>query len=126
MAGTYATLLACISLTVVDGDTIKCDGQNMRLIGDGAPYVSGIDTPETGGRAKCQRERLLGKQATLRLRELINQPGTVIEDSGAVDRWKRPLVRVRLRDGRTAGAVLLSEGYAARWRPGYEPRWCEE
>nr|WP_260686673.1 hypothetical protein [Rhizobium bangladeshense] len=29
-----AGLIICASLTAVDGDTVKCDGQNMRLLGD--------------------------------------------------------------------------------------------
>lgn len=119
-----ATFIACASLTAVDGDTIKCDGTNMRIMGDGAPNKSGIDTPETAT-AKCAKERLLGKQAKLRLQELLDAPGTRVEDSNVRDRWGRPLVWVRLRNGSTAGETLLREGYAARWRPGYIPRWCE-
>ena len=38
-----ATILSCSPLVAVDGDTIKCSGQNMRLIGDGIPCRSGID-----------------------------------------------------------------------------------
>ncbi|MBT1159296.1 hypothetical protein J1C56_27340 [Aminobacter anthyllidis] len=64
-----ATLLSCSTLTVVDGDTIRCNGQNMRLIGDGVPFKTGIDTPEIG-RAKCERERMLGREAKKRLAEL--------------------------------------------------------
>ncbi|MBB3643856.1 hypothetical protein FHX14_000015 [Rhizobium sp. BK619] len=28
-----AGLIICASMTAVDGDTVKCDGQNMRLLG---------------------------------------------------------------------------------------------
>lgn len=28
-----AELILCASLTAVDSDTVKCDGQNMRLLG---------------------------------------------------------------------------------------------
>lgn len=52
-------LIICASLTVVDGDTVKCAGQNMRLLGEGVPFVSGIDTPEIGSHAKCMKERKL-------------------------------------------------------------------
>lgn len=31
-----AGLIICASLSVVDGDTVKCDGQNMRLLGEDA------------------------------------------------------------------------------------------
>lgn len=118
-----SVVLACLSLSAVDGDTIKCDGVNMRDMGPGQPNKSGYDTPELG-RAKCAKERLLGEQARLRMQELLDAPGTIVEDSGKRDRHGRPLVWVKLRSGRTAGEVLLSEGYAARWKPGYRARWC--
>ncbi|ANL58565.1 hypothetical protein AMC85_CH01148 [Rhizobium phaseoli] len=44
-----AGLIFCASLTAVDGDTVKCDGQNMRLLGEGVPFVSGIDTSRRAG-----------------------------------------------------------------------------
>lgn len=46
-----AGVILCASLTAVDGDTVKCDGQNMRLLGEGVPLVSGIDTPDRQGQA---------------------------------------------------------------------------
>lgn len=63
-----AGLIICTSLTVVDGDTVKCDGQNMRLLGEGVPFVSGIDTPEIGSHAKCIKERKLALIAKRRLK----------------------------------------------------------
>lgn len=59
-----ATLISCLSLSAVDGDTIKCNGQNMRIMGPGAPFKSGIDTPETHN-AKCLQGKTLGKQTKL-------------------------------------------------------------
>ena len=49
----FGTIITCAALMAVDGDTIKCDGQNMRPMGDGAPYVSGFDTPELSRNADC-------------------------------------------------------------------------
>ena len=117
-------IITCTSLIAVDGDTIRCNGERMRLLGDGTPHVSGIDAPETRG-ARCGREKLLGQQAKRRLAELIAVRGIRIEDSGKRDSFRRPLVRIRLPDGRTAGAVLISEGIAAEWRPGKKINWCE-
>ena len=115
--------IACADLRIVDGDTIKCGGQNMRMLGDGEPYVSGVDAPEIG-RAKCDQERKLGKDAKKRLTQLLQVPGVKIEDSRAVDRSGRPLVRVRLQNGKTAGQTLIVEGYAVVWTPGYKRMWC--
>jgi endonuclease YncB( thermonuclease family) len=117
-------ILACAMLLAVDGDTIKCDGVNMRDMGPGAPFVSGYDTPELT-RPKCQQELELGRAAKARMQELLDQPGVRVVDSGKRDRYGRPLVWVRLGSGRTAGEVLIREGLAVRWTPDYEARWCE-
>ena len=47
---------------VIDGDTIRLDGETFRLIG--------FDTPETY-RARCPAERDLGNRAMIRLRQLV-------------------------------------------------------
>lgn len=119
-----AAVLSCSSLVAVDGDTIRCGTERMRDMGPGAPNKSGYDAPEIG-RADCPQEKLLGEQAKLRLQELLDQPGTIVEDSGKRDRYGRPLVWVRMRNGTTAGEVLISEGYAARWEPGRHISWCD-
>lgn len=121
-----ATILSCSPLVAVDGDSIRCSGVTMRLIGDGVPFKTGIDTPETGGRAKCERERILAKAAKARLAELLTDPGLRIEDTGHRDKTsqRRPLVRVRLSDGRLAENILLAEGHAIIWRPNVKRPWC--
>ena len=118
--------VACASLVVIDGDTIKCDGQNMRLLGGGVPFKSGVDAPEMGSRAKCDYERDLALKAKARLKELLLDGVPRIEDSGARDRTqsRRPLVNIYLPDGREAGQVLMSEGLAREWRPKHRIDWC--
>jgi micrococcal nuclease len=119
-----ATVISCLQLSAVDGDTIKCNGQNMRIMGDGRPFKSGVDAPEIG-KAACAKERLLGEQAKTRLSELLQVEGMKVIDSGEHDRFKRPLIWVRLPNGQTAGATLISEGYAVRWKPGSNYSWCD-
>ena len=117
-------LITCIALSVVDGDTVKCDGQNLRPIGDGAPYVDGFDTPELGWRAGCLAEQMLARLAKRRMGELIQTPGLAVEDTGQTDQYKRPLVVLRLPDGSTIGQQLIDEGYAAKWLPTKKVNWC--
>ena len=105
-------ILACALLLAVDGDTIKCDGINMRDMGPGQPFKSGYDTPELG-KAKCPEERTAGRRAKARMQQLLNQLGVRVVDSGKRDSYGRPLVWVLLPSGETAGDVLLREGYAA-------------
>jgi micrococcal nuclease len=89
----------------------------MRPMGDGAPYVSGFDTPEIGRYADCAKEAQLGFAAAVRMAELLETPGLVIEDSGELDPFDRPLIVMRLPDGSTVGQTLIDEGHAVEWRP---------
>ncbi|MGO6855723.1 hypothetical protein U8Q06_27225 (plasmid) [Rhizobium beringeri] len=56
-------------LTVGDGDTVKCDGENMRLLVEGASFVSGIDTPQT--HAKSIKKGKLALVAKERPKDLL-------------------------------------------------------
>ena len=57
--------------------------------------------------------------------QLLQTPELVIEDSGEVDRFGRPLVGLRLPDGSTIGAHMISEGLVRVWVPGYHGDWCK-
>ena len=119
-------LLVCASLTAVDGDTVKCDRQSLRPMGDGAPFVSGFDTPEVGRWSHCPEENHMGLLAAARMSELLQTPGLVVENSGERDRHGRLLVVLRLPDGSTVGQRLIDEGYAVIWTQDYTSRWCDE
>ena len=45
-------ILACTALVAIDGDTVACDRALLRLLGDGTPFVSGVDAPELGAGAR--------------------------------------------------------------------------
>ena len=99
-----AVLMTCASLMAIDGDTVKCDGQNLRPMGDGAPDVSGFDAPEIYGRSDCPAEALLGARAMVRFAELIATPGLRVEYSGELDatpgRWSPCACRTARRSAR--------------------------
>jgi len=54
-----AELIACATLTAIDGDTPSAMGKTCDCWGEGVPFVSGMDTPEIGSHAKCLKERKL-------------------------------------------------------------------
>lgn len=120
------TVLICASLLAVDGDTVKCDGENMRLLGQGVPFVSGIDTPEVGSRAKCDKERKLALLAKYRLKDLLKGGDLVIVYSGARDKTqtRRKLIDIYDADGNELGQELLKEGFARPWSPDHKINWC--
>jgi hypothetical protein len=100
---------------VIDGDTVRVDGERIRL--------ADIDTPEIGG-AQCGAERRLGERAKRRLIELLNDGSFTVARTGARDRdsYGRPL-RVLARGGRSLGDTLIDEGLARPWR-GARQSWC--
>ncbi|OCJ59468.1 thermonuclease family protein [Agrobacterium tumefaciens] len=100
---------------VVDGDTFWNNGVKIR--------VADIDAPEIGT-PRCASEKAVGDRATRRLLELVNAgPFEMQSWSGRdEDRYGRKL-RVLVRNGRSLGDVLVSEGLARTWTGKRQP-WC--
>ncbi len=119
-----AGFIICASLIAVDGDTIKCNGENMRIMGAGQPFASGVDTPEIRG--KCEAEKDLAQRAKRRTSELLKTPGLRVEFSGERDatRTHRPLIWLRMPGNITVGEVLMREGLARKWLPHQKIDWC--
>lgn len=99
---------------VIDGDTFRYRGEKIR--------IADIDTPEIHP-PRCDYEARLGNQAKQRLLALLNQ-GTIelASISRDKDRYGRKL-RIVMRDGRSLGNVMVSEGVARTWIGRREP-WC--
>jgi endonuclease YncB( thermonuclease family) len=105
-------------IRVVDGDTVDHGFWRWRL--------EGFDAPETGSRARCHEERVLGQSAKLRLAEAVGDGKAVLVPVGPVwrvDRYGRRLGRLAI-DGRDAGDILTAEGLARPYDRGQRPAWC--
>jgi micrococcal nuclease len=101
---------------VIDGDTFYLGDQSIR--------IADIDAPETH-QPECYEERRLGTRATNRLRVLLNAGPFELRPIGRdEDRYGRKLRGV-LRDGRSLGDALVSEGLARTWT-GRRMPWCDE
>lgn len=99
---------------VVDGDTFWNEGIKIR--------VADIDAPETHP-PRCEREADLGRRATLRLQELLNQgPFELQTIDRDKDRYGR-ILRIATRGGQSLGMQLVNEGLARKWIGHREP-WC--
>ena len=102
------------AVTVVDGDTLRVDDINAR--------ISNLDTPERGGRAECDAEKMLAAIASHRAEILVKGPTIVVWPEGRADRYQRPLVRVTV-DGKDWAAILIGENLAVPWA-GRQHDWC--
>ena len=100
---------------VVDGDTLWINGEKVRVADIDAPEIS---TP------KCPSELALGNRATRRLIELVDEGPFQLQSwpGRDTDRYGRKL-RVLVRDGRSLGDRLVSEGLVRTWSGRREP-WC--
>jgi endonuclease YncB( thermonuclease family) len=96
----------------VDGDTLDCAGERVRL--------AGLDTPERNG--ACAEERALADAATRRMRGLIAD-GVALERRG-VDRYGRTLAVARDAAGRDVAQVMIGEGLARTYAGGRRAPWC--
>lgn len=99
---------------VVDGDTFWLRGDKIR--------VADIDTPEVSS-PRCDAELQLGRRATDRMQQLLNQGPFALEPiDRAEDRYGRKLFRVT-RGGESLGSALVGEGLAV-WFGNGRPDWC--
>jgi len=117
-------------IEVVDGGTVRLDGQSYRLIG--------LDTPESGARAKCAAEREKAAAAARRLREIVAGGGIRFDrvacncpanTEGTEQCNYGRLCGVLTASGRDVGQTLIGEGLARSYNCGawYCPPkkpWC--
>lgn len=104
---------ACLAITVHDGDTIRCDGEKVR--------IQNIDAPEMPGSPKCRDRRRAGwcdydlaARSRDALKAFLTGAPVTIQRSG-VDRYGRTLATLSV-NGRDAGAYLVALGLAKWWR----------
>ncbi|WP_311044429.1 thermonuclease family protein [Rhizobium bangladeshense] len=100
---------------IVDGDTLWSNGVKIR--------IADIDTPEVS-EPRCAAEKALGDRATARLLELVNAGPFQMQawPGRDEDKYGRKL-RVLVRNGRSLGDILVSEGLARTWTGRRQP-WC--
>jgi endonuclease YncB( thermonuclease family) len=114
---------------VLDGDTIQIKVPDMRIpeLNSLKVRVPGIDTPETGHRAKCRDEHDKAVRATALTTKLLADNGdTIIIDEISWDKYGgRINAEVHLGDGTKLADKLIEEGLARPYDGrGQRPSWC--
>lgn len=99
---------------VVDGDTIRLDGETVR--------IAGLDAPELAGR--CEAERIAARVALDALIGWLSEGAfTIAPQPGGNDRYGRPL-RSLSRNGASAAEALVSRGVARPYAGEARIDWC--
>ncbi|MBB5985327.1 thermonuclease family protein [Sphingobium lignivorans] len=101
---------AAISCVVIDGDTLRCGRERVRLLA--------IDAPELPGHCRRGRTCVAGDPEASRasLQRLVARGAISIERNGK-DRYGRTLAIVRAR-GLDVGCAQVKRGHAV-----FVPRW---
>jgi endonuclease YncB( thermonuclease family) len=110
--GWLALLLVAQSVVVTDGDTIKLDGERVRLLA--------IDAPEIFS-PQCRSEKRRGEAAKIELERLVAGRTLTLERHGT-DRYRRTLAIV-FAGGVNLNDAMIASGHAVRW-DGHKHDWC--
>lgn len=113
------SLAFSLAITVIDGDTLKINGETIRMWG--------IDAPEIF-RAHCQAEHDLGERSAQFLALKVARAERVVASpmQNNPDRYGRTVARIII-DGQDTGAILVEKNLARPWDyDGGEkkPDWC--
>ena len=110
-SGMIAALLLSVAVTVVDGDTLRIDGERIRLLGIDAPEIHGcrpgrVCVPGDGQASKRSLEAMMGRRINV---QRVGQ-----------DRYGRTLAQVFV-GGRNVACEQVRRGhaqYVAKWDNG--------
>lgn len=112
---------------VIDGDTVAFEAKWLPepLKKELSIRVYGVDTPEKGFRAKCEKEAKLGKDATdfttSAIRNSKDHRITIID----WDKYGGRVLGDVIFDGKSLRAQLIAKGYAREYYGEAKQSWCD-
>lgn len=110
---------------IKDGDTLTVNLPGLPApLNPVAVRVRSVDTPESGGRARCARERRLAERATHFTRQAIARAGRIEFASVSWDKYGGRVDADVWVDGRLLSEQLIAAGLARRYDGGKRLGWC--
>ena len=115
------------ALKITDGDTIKLDVSKesplVKKLGLSV-RIKGIDTPEKGSKAKCDKENILGQQATVFTTYLIGNKELLLSQVQNDKYGGRIVANVKV-GGVDIAQELLKKGLARVYNGEKKKSWCD-
>ena len=112
---------------ITDGDTIKLDVSKesplIKKLGLSV-RIKGIDTPEKGSKAKCNKENALGQQATKFTTELVGNKELLLSQVENDKYGGRIVANVKV-GGVDIAQELLKKGLARVYNGEKKKSWCD-
>ncbi len=111
---------------VIDGDTVafKADFLPDPLKKELSIRVYGVDTPEKGHRAKCEKENQMGQEATKFTFNLIKNAKNTRVVLVDWDKYGGRVLGDILIDDRSLRNLLIEKGYARPYFGEAKQSWC--
>ena len=112
---------------ITDGDTIKLDVSKesplIKKLGLSV-RIKGIDTPEKGSKAKCDKENALGQQASKYTTELVGNKELLLSQVENDHYGGRIVANVKV-GGVDIAQELLKKGLARVYNGKKKKSWCD-
>ena len=112
---------------ITDGDTIKLDVSKesplIKKLGLSV-RIKGIDTPEKGSKAKCDKENALGQQATKFTTDLVGNKELLLSQVENDKYGGRIVANVKV-GGVDIAQELLKKGLARVYNGEKKKSWCD-
>ena len=112
---------------ITDGDTIKLDVSKesplIKKLGLSV-RIKGIDTPEKGSKAKCDKENALGQQATKFTTDLVSNKELLLSQVENDKYGGRIVANVKV-GGVDIAQELLKKGLARVYNGEKKKSWCD-
>lgn len=126
-SATYANPYDMKVTKVTDGDTIRVEASWLlpELGDDIAIRILGIDTPEKGGRAKCEAEAALGAEATEFAKSVIAVGDVVQVDVLQWDKFGGRINADVFVNGENFAQMQIERGLAVPYDGGTKDSWCD-
>jgi micrococcal nuclease len=120
-----AEILTLPIVSVVDGDTIKTKLPLPAPLDNVSIRILGIDTPEKGGKAKCEKEAALALKASAKTKEIAKGHKTMQVSQFKWDKFGGRIDAVVVINGVSVGDILINEGLARPYFGEKKSSWCE-
>ena len=126
-SATYANPYDMKVTKVTDGDTIRVEAPWLlpELDDDISIRILGIDTPEKGGRAKCEAEAALGAEATEFAKSVIAVGDVVQVDVLQWDKFGGRINADVFVNGENFAQMQIERGLAVPYDGGTKDSWCD-
>jgi endonuclease YncB( thermonuclease family) len=110
---------------IKDGDTLTVNLPGLPAsLNPVAIRLRSVDTPESGGRARCASERKLAERATHFTRQAIATASNIEFESPSWDKYGGRIDADVWIDGRLLSEQLIAAGLARRYNGGRRAGWC--